>query len=63
MFNPGDQVKFFPNVVTLNVTMTVRYLLSTKAGGENFYLCCYQDDNHTIQQIQASSNELQLIIP
>lgn len=61
MFNPGDQVKFFGSIMGLNVTMTVRYIVSVRADGEVTYQCCYQDDTHTIQNIQALGSELTLI--
>lgn len=58
MFNPGDQVIFYSSVAAINVTMTVRYIVRTKAGGENVYLCCYLDSANAIQQIEALESEL-----
>lgn len=61
MFSSGDQVQFYADVMALDVVMTVRYALSTAAGGEVTYLCCYQDDNHTIQNITVRSSELTIV--
>lgn len=61
MLDQGTQVIFYDSVADLNVTMTVRYAVSTSGSGEVTYLCCYQDDNHTIQNITVRSSELTVI--
>lgn len=61
MLNPGDKVHFYESITELNVVMIVRYALSYAASGEVTYLCCYQDDNHVVQNIEALESELTLV--